>query len=95
MEEQIPYFVPITDYPKMLRYRITSRGFYHIEDLVSEIYLEESSVSMYKLVTLGILLRVNMCQSMNMENESLYQDVSKKAARYGGVEPHYLAQVSF
>lgn len=92
MGEQIPYCIPITDYPKMLRYRISAEGFYHIEDLISEIYLEEKSVSMYKLVTLGILLRVNMCQTMNMENESLYQDVSKKASQFGGVEPQYLAQ---
>lgn len=92
MDEQIPYCIPITDYPKMLRYRLTARGFYHIEDLVSEIYLEERPDSMYKLVTLGILLRVNMCQTMNMENESLYKDVSKKASRFGGVEPQYLAQ---
>lgn len=92
MEEQTPYCIPITDYPKMLRYRVTQKGFYHIEDLISEIYFEEKQVSMYKLVTLGILLRVNMCQTMNMENESLYQDVSKKATKFGGVEPQYLAQ---
>lgn len=89
--EQIPYHIPLEDYPKMLRYRLTPRGFYHVEDLVSEIYLEERVVSMHKLVTLGILLRVNMCQTMNMENESLYQDVSNRARRFGGVEPEYLA----
>ncbi len=89
--EQIPYHIPLEDYPKMLRYRLTPSGFYHVEDLVSEIYLEEKSVSMRKLVTLGILLRVNMCQTMNMENESLYQDVSSRARRFGGVEPEYLA----
>lgn len=89
--EQLPYYIPLEDYPKMLRYRLTPSGFYHIEDLVSEIYLEESAASMHKLVTLGILLRVNMCQTMNMENESLYQDVSNRARRFGGVEPEYLA----
>jgi len=89
--EQLPYYIPLEDYPKMLRYRLTSSGFYHIENLVSEIYLEERAASMHKLVTLGILLRVNMCQTMNMENESLYQDVSNRARRFGGVEPEYLA----
>lgn len=89
--EQIPYYIPLEDYPKMLRYRLTPSGFYHIEDLVSEIYLEEKAASMHRLVTLGILLRVNMCQTMNMENESLYQDVSNRARRFGGVEPEYLA----
>jgi hypothetical protein len=88
----MPYCIPLDDYPKLLRYRITQQGFYHVEDLVSEIYLEEKSSSMHKLVSLGILLRVNMCQTANMENESLYQDLSIKAKRFGGVEPGYLAE---
>lgn len=93
MEKQIlPYCIPLEDYPKILRYRITQQGFYYIEDLVSEIYLEEKNVSMHKLVSLGILLRVNMCQTLNMENESLYQDISNKAQRFGGVEPEYLSE---
>jgi len=93
VEKQIlPYCIPLEDYPKLLRYRVTQQGFYHIEDLVSEIYLEGKKVSMHKLVLLGILLRVNMCQTMNGENESLYQDVSDKAKKFGGVEPAYLSQ---
>lgn len=92
MEKQLlPYSIPVEEYPKLLRYRITQQGFYHLEDLVSEIYLESKRVPMQKLVILGILLRVNMCQTMNMENESLYQDVSKKANKFGGVEPEYLS----
>ncbi len=93
MEKQIlPYCIPLEDYPKLLRYRVTQQGFYHVEDLISEIYLEEKKVSMNKLVSLGILLRVNMCQTMNMENESLYQDLSNRAKRFGGVEPKYLSE---
>ncbi|HXW01994.1 MAG TPA: hypothetical protein VD828_01300 [Candidatus Nitrosotenuis sp.] len=93
MEKQIlPYCIPLEDYPKLLRYRVTQQGFYHIEDLVSEIYLEGKKAPMHKLISLGILLRVNMCQTMNEENESLYQDVSDKAKRFGGVEPAYLSQ---
>lgn len=93
MENQsVPYCIPAEDYPKLLRYRVTQQGFYHIEDLVSEIYLEGKKTSMRKLVTLGLLLRVNMCQTSNMENESLFQDVSRLAKRFGGVEPQYVAQ---
>lgn len=92
METTLPYQIPIQQYPKMLRYRISERGLYHMEDLISEVYVEENEASMHKLVTLGILLRVNMCQTMNLENESLYQDVSGRAAKFGGVEPEYLAE---
>lgn len=91
VKQLLPYSIPIEEYPKLLRYRVTQQGFYHIEDLVSEIYLEGKKPPMYKLVSLAILLRVNMCQTMNMENESLYQDLSKRAKRFGGVEPEYLS----
>lgn len=93
MEKQIlPYCIPLENYPKLLRYKITQQGFYHVEDLISEIYLEGKKVSMRKMVSLGILLRVNMCQTTNVENETLYQDLSKKAKKFGGVEPAYLTQ---
>jgi hypothetical protein len=92
MATQIPYRISATDYPKLLRYRVTQQGFYYIEDLVSEIYLEGKKVSMHKLVDLGLLLRVNMCQTTNMQNESLFQDVSKRAKKFGGVEPQYISQ---
>jgi hypothetical protein len=93
MENQVmPYCIPLEDYPRLLRYRITRQGFYYLEDLVSEVYLEEKKVPMHKLVSLGVLLRVNMCQTMNLENESLYQDVSSRAKRFGGVESGYLSQ---
>jgi hypothetical protein len=87
-----PYCIAVEDYPKLLRYRVTKQGFYHIEDLISEIYLECKKVPMRKLVNLGLLLRVNMCQTANMENESLFQDVSKRARKFGGVEPKYVAE---
>ncbi|HXG73515.1 MAG TPA: hypothetical protein VNK44_01665 [Candidatus Nitrosotenuis sp.] len=93
MENQSePYCIAAEDYPRLLRYRVTKQGFYRIEELVSEIYLEGKKVSMRKLVDLGLLLRVNMCQTTNMENESLFQDVSKRARRFGGVEPKYVAE---
>lgn len=91
VKQVLPYSIPLEEYPKLLRYRVTQQGFYHIEDLVSEIYLEGKKPSMHKMVSLAILLRTNMCQTMNMENESLYQDLSKKAKRFGGVEPEYLS----
>lgn len=90
--EKTPYQIQTEDYPKLLRYKITRQGFYHMEDLISQIYLEEIKPTMHKLVTLGILLRVNMCQTMNLENESLFQDVSSRAKKFGGVEPQYISQ---
>ncbi|QLH08975.1 hypothetical protein DSQ19_05330 [Candidatus Nitrosotenuis sp. DW1] len=62
-----------------------------MEEIISQIYLEGKELPMYKLVQLGMLLRVNMCQTMKIDNETLFQDVSKKAAKYGGVEPEYVA----
>jgi hypothetical protein len=85
-----PYAIQLEDYPKLFRYKITQSGFYHIEDLVSQIYLEEKTPGMYTLVKLGILLRVNMCQTQNLQNESLFQDVSSMAKKFGGVEPQYI-----
>ena len=87
----LPYHVELEDYPKLFRYRVTPQGFYHMEDLISQIYLEGKELPMYKLVQLGTLLRVNMCQTMKMDNETLFQDVSKKAVKYGGVEPEYVS----
>jgi len=87
-----PYCIQLDDYPKLLKYRVTSHGFYYMEEIISQIYLEGQELSMYKLVQLGILLRVNMCQTMKMDNETLFQDVSKKAIKYGGVEPEYVSQ---
>ncbi len=87
----LPYCIELEDYPKLLRYRVTPQGFYHMEEIISQIYLEGKDLSMYKLVQLGMLLRVNMCQTMKMDNETLFQDVSKKATKYGGVEPEYIS----
>jgi len=88
--ETQPYQISLDDYPKLFRYKITQHGLYHIEDLISEIYLEEKQTSMYTLVKLGILLRVNMCQTQNLQNESLFQDISSRAKKFGGVEPQYI-----
>lgn len=87
----LPYCIQMEDYQKLLKYRITEDGFYYLEEMISQIYLDGKDLSMYKMVQLGILLRVNMCQTMKMDNETLFQDVSKKAAKYGGVEPEYVS----
>ena len=87
-----PHQIQVQDYPKLLRYKITKEGFYHLEELVSQIYIEELKPTMHTLVKLGILLRVNMCQTMNFENESLFQDVSSQAKKFGGVEPEYITE---
>lgn len=86
-----PYCIELEDYPKIFKYNVTPQGFYYMEELISQIYLEGKDLPMYKLVQLGMLLRVNMCQTMKMDNETLFQDVSKKAIKYGGVEPEYIA----
>ncbi|WP_179369480.1 hypothetical protein [Candidatus Nitrosotenuis sp. DW1] len=90
-KNMLPYCIELEDYPKLFRYRVTPQGFYHMEEIISQIYLEGKELPMYKLVQLGMLLRVNMCQTMKIDNETLFQDVSKKAAKYGGVEPEYVA----
>lgn len=90
--EKTPYQIQIQDYPKLLRYKITKSGFYHMEELITRIYVEEQTPTMHTLVNLGILLRVNMCQTMNMENESMFQDVSNRAKKFGGVEPEYITE---
>ena len=87
----LPYHIQLEDYPKLFKYMITRQGFYYLEELISQIYLEGKELSMYKLVQLGILLRVNMCQTMKADNETLFQDVSKKAIKYGSVEPEYVS----
>lgn len=91
MENTLPYYVILDDYPKLFKYVVTHQGFYYMEEIISQIYLDGKELSMYKLVQLGILLRVNMCQTMKMDNETLFQDVSKKAIKYGGVEPEYVS----
>lgn len=63
-----------------------------MEELITRIYIEDQTPTMHTLVNLGILLRVNMCQTMNMENESMFQDVSNRAKKFGGVEPEYIAE---
>jgi hypothetical protein len=87
----LPYHIQLEDYPKLLKYRMTHQGFYYMEELITQIYLEGKELSMYKLIQLGILLRVNMCQTLKIDNETLFQDVSKKAIKYGGVEPEYVS----
>jgi hypothetical protein len=87
----LPYCIQVENYPKLFKYRVTPQGFYYLEDVITQIYLEGKELSMYKLVQLGILLRVNMCQTMKTDNETLFQDVSKKAIKYGGVEPEYVS----
>lgn len=71
---------------------MTKSGFYHMEELITRIYIEDQTHTMHTLVNLGILLRINMCQTMNMENESMFQDVSNRAKKFGGVEPEYITE---
>ena len=84
------YPIPIEDYPRLLRYKVTQKGIYYIEDLMREIYIENKELSMNKLTQLGLLLKTYVCQTKRIEDEVLFQDISNKAKKYGGTESGYL-----
>ena len=86
------YPIPIDDYPKLLRYQVTLAGVHYIEDLIREIYVDQKPLSMNKLMQLGLLLKTYVCQTKRIENDVLFQDVSNRAKKYGGMEPTYLKQ---
>lgn len=92
METLLPYQIQKEDYPRLLRYQLSPSGVSYMEDLISEVYFGDDTPSMKKLVTLGMLLRVNTFQTGNLENETVCRDVSKMAEKYGGVEQEYLAE---
>ena len=84
------YPIPIEDYPKLLRYKVTQSGIHYIEDLMREIYIEKKELSMNKLTQLGLLLKTYICQTKRIEDEILFQQISNKAKKYGGTERWYL-----
>ena len=51
------YPIPLEDYPKLLRYKVTESGVHYIEDLMREIYVEKKLLSKNQLTQLGILLK--------------------------------------
>ena len=40
------YPIALDDYPKLLRYKVSEKGVYYIEDLIREIYVEQKDISL-------------------------------------------------
>ena len=84
------YPIPIDDYPKLLRYKVTEDGVHYIEDLMREIYIEGRNLSLSKLTQLGLLLKTYICQTKKIEDEALFQEISNMARKYGKVKPEFV-----
>ena len=82
------YPIALDDYPKLLRYKVSEKGIYYIEDLIREIYVEQKELSLNKLTQLGLLLKTYICQSKQIDEEVLFQDISDRARKLGGVETY-------
>jgi len=86
------YPIPLEDYPKLLRYRVTPTGIHLIEDLMREIYIEKRILSKNKLTQLGLLLKTHVCQTKRIEDEVLFQQISDKASKHGGAERGFIIE---
>jgi len=86
------YPIALDDYPKLLRYKVSEKGIYYIEDLIREIYVEQKDMSLNKLTQLGLLLKTYICQSKHVDEEVMFQDISNRARKLGGVEPHEIKE---
>jgi hypothetical protein len=86
------YPIPLSDYPKLLRYKVTETGIHYIEDLMREIYVEKRKLSKNKLTQLGLLLKTHVCQTKRIEDEILFQQISNKAKKYGEVERGFIIE---
>ncbi len=87
------YPIPLDDYPKLLRYKVSEKGIYYIEDLVREIYVEQKELSLNKLTQLGLLLKTYICQTKRVDEEVMFKDVSDRAKKYGGVDTDFIKEV--
>ncbi len=84
------YPIPLDDYPKLLRYKVTQSGVHYIEDLMREIYIEKKILSKNKLTQLGLLLKTYVCQTKKIEDEVLFQQISNKSKKYGETESGFI-----
>ncbi len=84
------YPIPLDDYPKLLRYKVTQSGVHYIEDLMREIYIEKKILSKNKLTQLGLLLKTYVCQTKKIEDEVLFQQISNKSKKYGESESGFI-----
>jgi len=86
------YPIPLNDYPKLLRYKVSKTGVHYIEDLMREIYIEKKILSKNKLTQLGLLLKTYVCQTKKIEDEVLFQQISNKSKKYGESESGFIIQ---
>ncbi len=84
------YPIPLDDYPKLLRYKVTQSGVHYIDDLMREIYIEKRILSKNKLTQLGLLLKTYVCQTQKIEDEVLFQQISNKSKKYGELESGFI-----
>jgi len=84
------YPIPIDDYPKLLRYKVSEKGIFYIEDLIREIYVEKKELSLNKLTQLGLLLKTYICQTKRIDEEILFKEISERARPYGGVDKDFI-----
>ena len=84
------YPIPIDDYPKLLRYKVSEKGIFYIEDLIREIYVENKELSLNKLTQLGLLLKTYICQTKRIDEEILFKEISERARKYGGVDKDFI-----
>ncbi len=84
------YPIPLNDYPKLLRYKVTQSGVHYIEDLMREIYIEKKILSKNQLTQLGLLLKTYVCQTKKIEDEVLFQQISNKSKKYGESESGFI-----
>ncbi len=84
------YPIPLDDYPKLLRYKVTQSGVHYIEDLMREIYIEKKILSKNQLTQLGLLLKTYVCQTKKIEDEVLLQQISNKSKKYGESESGFI-----
>ena len=87
------YPIPLDDYPKLLRYKVSEKGIFYIEDLIREIYVEHKELSLNKLTQLGLLLKTYICQTKRIDEEAMFRDISDRAKKYGGVETDFIKEV--
>jgi hypothetical protein len=87
------YPIPLDDYPKLLRYKVSEKGIFYIEDLIREIYVEKKELSLHKLTQLGLLLKTYICQTKRIDEEILFKEISDRAKKYGGVEKDFIKKV--
>ncbi len=87
------YPIALDDYPKLLRYKVSEKGIYHIEDMIREIFVENKELSLNKLTQLGLLLKTYICQTKRVDEEVMFQEISDRARKLGGVETHEIKAI--